>query len=151
MKKNLTLSKLLLIAVMAILPLTFYAQKNQPVEKYFYIFAEGGLSINHTDLANYGFVPFYQEGKFVLNDGYVFKNFDGQLGLGYQFGKVIGMNGKFGTGTLSGEKHAQLLTPNGGTADYCNLQLNKTKFMEANLNLTFNLSNLFFGYNRLAG
>ena len=150
MKKHLTFSKLLMIVVMAILPLSFYAQKNQsqPVERYFYIFAEGGLSINHTDLANYGFVPFYQDGKFVFNDGYVFKNFDGQLGLGYQMGKVMGLNAKFGTGTLSGEKHAQLLTPNGdATNDYCNLMLDKTTFMEANLNLTFNLSNLFFGYN----
>lgn len=147
MKKNLT--KLMLIVMMAILPLSFYAQKKQtkPVEKYFYIFAEGGLSINHTDLANYGFVPFYQNGAFVLNDGYVFKNFDGALGLGYQFGKVMGLNAKFGTGTLGGEKHGQLLTPNGGANDYQSLQLDKTTFMEANLNLTFNLTNLFFGYN----
>ena len=150
MKKHLTLSKLLMIVIMAILPLSFYAQKNQsqPVERYFYIFGEGGLSINHTDLANYGFVPFYQDGKFILNDGYVFKNFDGQVGLGYQMGKVLGLNAKFGTGTLGGEKHAQLLTPNGDAVnDYCNLMLDKTTFMEANLNLTFNLSNLFFGYN----
>lgn len=149
MKKNLTLTKLVLIALVALMPLTFYAQNKQakPVEKYFYISAEGGLSINHTDLANYGFVPFYQQGAFVLNDGYVFKNFDGQLGLGYQLGKVIGLNAKFGMGTLGGEKHNQLLTPNGGALDYVSLQLDKTKFMEANLNLTFNLTNLFFGYN----
>ena len=70
MKKALT--KVFLVALMAILPLSFYAQKKQtkPVEKYFYIFAEGGLSVNHTDLANYGFVPFYQEGNFLLNDGF---------------------------------------------------------------------------------
>ena len=80
-------------------------------------------------------------------DDYLFKNFDGQLGLGYQFGKVIGMNAKFGMGTLSGEKRHQLLTPVGLTQNYYNLQLDKTKFMEANLNLTFNLTNLFFGYN----
>ena len=150
MKKNLTFSKLMMIVMMTILPLSFYAQKQQdvPVEKYFYINAEGGLSVNHTDLANYGFVPFYQEGKFVLNDGYVFKNFDGAIGLGYQLGKVIGINGKFGLGTLGGEKHGQLLTPNGNTKDdYKDLQLTKTSFMEANLNLNFNLTNLFFGYN----
>ena len=155
MKMKLTLSKLLLVAFMAILPVSFFAQghQNKPVERYFYIFAEGGLSINHTDLANYGFIPFYQDlnrdgkNEFVFNDGYVFKNYDGMLGLGYQFGKVVGMNAKFGTGTLSGEKHGQLLTPNGGTVDYANLMLDKTTFMEANLNVTFNLSNLFFGYN----
>ena len=149
MKMKRTLSKMLLIAIMAILPVSFFAQGHQskPVEKYFYLFAEGGLSINHTDVANYGFVPFYQNGSFLWNDGYVFKNFDGMVGLGYQFGKVMGMNAKFGTGTLSGEKHGQLLTPNAGTVDYANLMLDKTTFMEANLNLTFNLSNLFFGYN----
>ena len=124
---------MLLIAIMAILPVSFFAQGHQskPVEKYFYLFAEGGLSINHTDLANYGFVPFYQNGSFLWNDGYVFKNFDGMVGLGYQFGKVMGMNAKFGTGTLSGEKHGQLLTPNAGTVDYANLMLDKTTFMEA--------------------
>lgn len=149
MKMKWTLSKLLLIVAMAILPVSFYAQGHQtkPVEKYFYLFAEGGLSINHTDLANYGFVPFYQNGGFVWNDGYVFKNYDGMVGLGYQFGKVVGLNAKFGTGTLSGEKHNQELTPIGLTKKYYDLQLNKTTFMEANLNLTFNLSNLFFGYN----
>ena len=149
MKKHLTFSKLMMIVMMAILPLSFYAQKKQnvPVERYFYIFAEGGLSVNHTDLANYGFVPFYQDGKFVANDGYVFRNFDGALGIGYQLGKVIGINAKYGTGTLGGEKRGQLLTSNGGTTDYLNLQLEKTTFMEANLNFTFNLTNLFFGYN----
>ena len=154
MKKALT--KVLLVALMAIFPLSFYAQKNQtkPVEKYFYIFAEGGLSVNHTDLANYGFVPFYQEGNFLLNDGYVFNNFDGQLGLGYQFGKVMGVNAKFGTATLGGEKHGQYLTDFNEVEDqtvankgFEDAMLDKTTFMEANLNLTFNLTNLFFGYN----
>ena len=147
MMKNLSLTKLLLIVAMAILPATFFAQGNQsqPVEKYFYLFGEGGLSINHTDLANYGGVPFYQEGKFMIDD-YLFHNFDGALGLGYQLGKVIGINAKFGTGTLSGEKHHQELTPIGDD-NYFDLQLDKTTFMEGNLNLTFNLSNLFFGYN----
>lgn len=159
MKKNLTLSKLMMVVIMAILPLTFYAQKNQsqPVERYFYINAEGGLSINHTDLANYGFIPFYQDlnldgkNEFVFNDGYVFKNYNGMVGLGYQIGKVIGVNGKFGTGTLSGEKHFQFLQQNGldpALVRYRqDLKLDKTTFMEGNLNLTFNLNNLFFGYN----
>ena len=64
MKKVLT--KVMLVALMAILPLSMFAQKKQtkPVEKYFYIFAEGGLSVNHTDLANYGGPAFIQNGKF---------------------------------------------------------------------------------------
>ena len=154
MKKALT--KMFLVALMAIIPLSFYAQKKQtqPVEKYFYIFVEGGLSVNHTDLANYGFVPFYQDNQFILNDGYVFNNFDGQVGLGYQFGKVMGVNAKFGTATLGGEKHGQQLTDFNDVEDqtvankgFEDAMLNKTKFMEANVNLTFNLTNLFFGYN----
>ena len=108
MKNNLT--KLLLVALVAILPLSLMAQKkkNVPVEKYFYIQAEGGLSVNHTDLANYGGVAFYQDGKFTIDD-YFLKNYDGKVGLGYQLGKVIGINGKFGTATLAGEKHGQVV------------------------------------------
>ena len=151
MKKALT--KVLLVALMAILPLSFYAQKKQtkPVERYFYISAEGGLSVNHTDLANYGFIPFIQDGAFVKNDGYVFKNFNGKVGLGYQLGKVIGINGKFGTATLGGEKHGQQLIGVAPTADankpFEDAKFEKTQFMEGNLNLTFNFFNLFFGYN----
>ena len=154
MKKVLT--KAMLVALMAILPLSFYAQKKQtkPVEKYFYISAEGGLSVNHTDLANYGFVPFYQDGAWILNDGYVFNNFDGKVSLGYQLGKVMGINAKFGTATLAGEKHGQNLIGFDAVADptvankgFQDAMLDKTTFMEANLNLTFNLTNLFFGYN----
>lgn len=154
MKKVLT--KVMLVALMAILPLSFYAQKKQakPVEKYFYIFAEGGLSINHTDLANYGGPAFIQNGKFTIDD-YFLKNFDGQLGLGYQFSKVMGVNAKFGTATLAGEKHGQEVNAVDAATipvAYANKGFNdakfdKTKFMEGNINLTFNFTNLFFGYN----
>ncbi len=154
MKKNLT--KLMLVALVAILPLSFYAQKKQnvPVEKYFYISAEGGLSVNHTDLANYGGVAFYQDGAFTI-DNYFLKNYDGKLSLGYQLGKVIGINAKYGTATLGGEKHGQQLLHNDVAATasttaikpFEDAQLDKTTFMEANVNLTFNMTNLFFGYN----
>ena len=57
MKKNLTISKLMMLVVMAILPFSMYAQegkkKGKPIERYWYIQADGGLSINHGDLANY--------------------------------------------------------------------------------------------------
>ena len=154
MKKNLT--KLMLVALVAILPLSMFAQKkkNVPVEKYFYLQAEGGLSVNHTDLANYGGVAFYQDGNFVI-DNYFLKNYDGKVGLGYQLGKVMGINAKFGTATLAGEKHGQQLIQNGANTNvtdqavkgFEDAMLDKTTFMEANLNLTFNLTNLFFGYN----
>ena len=150
MKKNLT--KMILIALVAILPLSIFAQKKQsvPVEKYFYISAEGGLSINHTDLANYGGVAFIQNNKFTIDD-YLLKNFDGKIGLGYQLGKVIGINGKFGIGTLGGEKHGQKLIVNEATTAankaFEDAKFEDTKLLEGNLNLTFNFFNLFFGYN----
>ena len=156
MKNNLT--KLMLVALVAILPLSIFAQKkkNLPVEKYLYIQAEGGLSVNHTDLANYGGVAFYQDGKFTIDD-YFLKNYDGKVGIGYQLGKVIGINGKFGTATLAGEKHGQVLNTlnalNSSTPStyavkgFEDAKFDKTTFMEGNLNLTFNFTNLFFGYN----
>ena len=151
MKK--TLTKLMLVALVAILPLSLFAQKKQyPVERYFYISGEGGLSINHTDLANYGGVAFYQNGKFTIDD-YFLKNFDGKLGLGYQLGKVIGINAKFGYGTLAGEKHNQSLigfeeaTTTTEANKFRDAQLLHTTLLEGNLNLTFNFTNLFFGYN----
>ena len=155
MKKNLT--KLMLVALVAILPLSIFAQKKQtkPVERYFYISAEGGLSVNHTDLANYGGVAFYQDGNFVI-DNYFLKNYDGKVSLGYQLGKVMGINAKFGTATLAGEKHGQYLkgvnaptTTTTAEADkgFQDAKFDKTTFMEGNLNLTFNFTNLFFGYN----
>lgn len=153
MKKNLTFSKLMMLVVMAILPLTFYAQEGnikRPVEKYWYLSAEGGLSVYHGDLANY-------LGAADFNSEYLFKNFDGQFTVGYQFGGVLGLNGKFGLGTLAGEKQGQVLTgTDANPAQYLtNLQLGntdfnwfafdkaKTRYFEGNLNLTVNLFNLF--------
>ncbi len=151
MKRNLTFSKLVMLVVMALLPLTFYAQEGKskkPVEKYWYIFAEGGFSINHGDLANYEgwFFEDFQNSK-----DYLLKNFDGQVGVGYQFGKVIGLNGKFGTGSLSGFKKGQLLSiiDNPVYDGSSNLALgntskdDRTTYMEGSLNLTFNLFNMF--------
>lgn len=107
MKRNLTFSKLVMLVVMAILPLTFYAQEGKskkPVEKYWYIFGEGGFSINHGDLANYtGWI--FED----LDKDYFLKNLNGQIGVGYQFGGVIGLNGKFGAGSLSGYKKSRTL------------------------------------------
>lgn len=157
MKKNLTFSKLMMLFVMAILPLTFYAQEGKikrPAERYWYISAEGGLSIYHGDLAKYlGVVDF--------NSPYLFKNYDGQLSVGYQFSRVFGVNGRFGLGTLAGQKLNQNLTTDMNatefTADnnYQNLELGnsnfnffkfdaaKTRYFEGALNLSINLFNCF--------
>ena len=149
MKKNLTFSKLLMLFVIAALPMSMMAQEGKkqakPVEKYWYIQADGGLSINHGDLANYN--------GGIWDDFDHFKrtvtplenlNWNAHLGIGYQFGKVIGLNLKGGYGLLSGHKHQQALVLN-SNADrtYWNLGLDKTNYFEGNLNLTFNLFNMF--------
>ena len=153
MKKNLTISKLMMLIVMAVLPFSMYAQegkkKTKPVEKYWYIQADGGLSINHGDLANY-------EGG-IWGDFNHFKTmalkptWDAHFGVGYQFGKVIGLNLKGGYGLLAGHKHQQALVLN-GNADQTLWNLGfgldgndavPTNYIEGNLNLTFNLFNMF--------
>ena len=143
MKKNLTFAKLMMLVVMAVLPFSMYAQegkKSKPAEKYFFLQADGGLSINHGDLAN------YQGG--IWND---FNHFTStalqpnfHIGLGYQFGKVVGFNLKGGYGLLSGHKHNQALVLNGDEGNVLyHLGLDKTNYFEGNLNLTFNLFNMF--------
>ena len=153
MKKNLTISKLMMLIVMAVLPFSMYAQegkkKTKPVEKYWYIQADGGLSINHGDLANY-------EGG-IWGDFNHFKTmalkptWDAHFGVGYQFGKVVGLNLKGGYGLLAGHKHQQALVLN-GNADQTLWNLGfgldgndavPTNYIEGNLNLTFNLFNMF--------
>ena len=141
MKKKLTFAKLMMLVVMAVLPLTFFGQSSKkPVERYWYIQADGGLSINHGDLAN------YQGG--IWNDfnhwKKTFPDWNAHLGVGYQFGKVVGLNLKGGYGLLSGHKHGQALVLNGDEANVLyNLDLNKTNYFEGNLNLTLNLFNMF--------
>ena len=146
MKKKLTFSKIVMLAIMAVLPFSMYAQEgkkqSKPVEKYWYIQADGGLSINHGDLANYNGGIWDDFNHFKSQ---AFQNWNAHFGVGYQFGKVIGLNLKGGYGLLSGHKHGQALvflegTPAGVHQD---LALNKTNYIEGNLNLTFNLFNLF--------
>ncbi|MDO5316790.1 MAG: outer membrane beta-barrel protein [bacterium] len=145
MKKNLTFAKLMMLVVMAILPFSMFAQEgkkhSKPAEKYWYIQADGGLSINHGDLANYNGGIW---GDFNHYKQIALQNWNAHLGIGYQFGKVVGMNLKGGYGLLSGHKHQQALVLN-GNADQTlwNLGLDKTNYIEGNLNLTFNLFNMF--------
>ena len=148
MKKNLTISKLMMLIVMAILPFSMYAQegkkKGKPVERYWYIQADGGLSINHGDLANYNSWVFSDNDENNYLKTMALKNWNAHFGIGYQFGKVVGMNLKGGYGLLSGHKHQQALVLNGNENQILrNLGLDKTNYIEGNLNLTFNLFNMF--------
>ena len=145
MKKNLTISKLMMLVVMAILPFSMYAQegkkKGKPIERYWYIQADGGLSINHGDLAN------YESWMFTNSDNYfpkmALQNWNAHLGIGYQFSKVVGFNIKGGYGLLSGHKHKQALVFPGDNGIYYDLGLDKTNYIEGNFNLTFNMFNMF--------
>ena len=149
MKKNLTFSKLLMLFVIAALPLSMMAQEGKkhakPAEKYWYIQADGGLSINHGDLANYngGIWDDFDHFKRTVTplDNL---NWNAHFGIGYQFGKVIGLNLKGGYGLLSGHKHQQALVLNSNAErTLWNLGLDKSNYIEGNLNLTFNLFNMF--------
>ena len=144
MKKNLTIAKLMMLVVMAILPLTFYAQSgknSRPAEKYWYIQADGGLSINHGDLANYTGGIWTDFDHFKMQ---ALQDWNAHLGIGYQFGKVMGFNLKGGYGLLSGHKHDQALVLNGNQDNVLySLALDKTNYFEGNLNLTFNVFNMF--------
>ena len=147
MKKNLTISKLLMLVVMAVLPFSMNAQegkkKGKPAEKYWYIQLDGGLSINHGDLANYNGGIWDDFNHF--KDMALQPNWDAHFGVGYQFGKVIGLNLKGGYGTLAGHKHEQALVFLNNNADRVlfDLGLDQSNYIEGSLNLTFNLFNLF--------
>ena len=144
MKKNLTIAKLMMLVVMAILPLTFYAQdgkKSRPAERYWYIQADGGLSINHGDLANYNGWIFDDFNHYKMQ---AFKSWNAHLGFGYQFSKVVGFNIKGGYGLLNGHKHNQALVWNDADNPVMyDLALTNTNYIEGNINLTFNLFNMF--------
>lgn len=146
MKKNLTFAKLVMFVVMAALPLSMMAQEGKkkatkPVERYWYIQADGGLSINHGDLANYEGWVFDDFNHYKST---ALKNWNAHFGVGYQFGKVFGMNLKGGYGLLSGHKHNQALVVNGNeNKTRFDLALDKSNYIEGDLNLTFNLFNMF--------
>ena len=158
MKKNLTFAKLVMLVVMAVLPLSMMAQEgkkvSKPAEKYWHIQADGGLSIFHGDLANYNGGVWDDFSHFKLIPQNFTKNWNAHFGIGYQFGKVVGMNLKGGYGLLSGHKHLidnkapekgfqPLGFLDGPAGIYNNLGFEGTSYIEGNLNLTFNLFNMF--------
>ena len=169
MKKNLTISKLMMLIVMAILPFSMFAQKEEgkkksrPAEKYWYIQADGGLSISHSDLASYNGGIWDDFSHFKTMAFRNFKNsWNTHLGFGYQFSKVFGFNIKGGYGRLNGHKHLDkqnniqylyLLdlegNPIGTNPDNVyvgskhDLGLVMTDYFEGSFNFTFNLFNMF--------
>ena len=172
MKKHLTISKLMMLIVMAILPFSMYAQEegkkegkkqSKPTERYWYIQADGGLSINHGDLASYNGGIWDDWKHFQTSSFQNFgKSWNAHLGFGYQFSKVVGFNIKGGYGRINGHKHLDkqgnvqylyLLDLDGnaiGTnpdnayvGSKHDLALDMTDYFEGSFNFTFNLFNMF--------
>ena len=172
MKKHLTISKLMMLIVMAILPFSMYAQEegkkegkkqSKPTERYWYIQADGGLSINHGDLASYNGGIWDDWKHFQTSSFQNFgKSWNAHLGFGYQFSKVVGFNIKGGYGRINGHKHLDkqgnvqylyLLDLDGnaiGTnpdnvyvGSNHDLALDMTDYFEGSFNFTFNLFNMF--------
>ena len=172
MKKHLTISKLMMLIVMAILPFSMYAQEDgkkegkkqsKPTERYWYIQADGGLSINHGDLASYNGGIWDDWNHFQTSSFQNFgKSWNAHLGFGYQFSKVVGFNIKGGYGRINGHKHLDkqgnvqylyLLDLDGnaiGTnpdnvyvGSNHDLALDMTDYFEGSFNFTFNLFNMF--------
>ncbi len=132
MKNSFTFSRLVIIALVALMPLAFFGQEAKEkaksekpktgVSPYWYLLGDLGLANNHSDLAQYGF---------IFDPSYLRLN--GHLGGGYQFGGVLGANLKLGRGYLAGEKSG------------LNAKLEYNDYMEANANLTINMVNLLLG------
>jgi outer membrane protein OmpA-like peptidoglycan-associated protein len=159
----------MMLIVMAILPFSMFAQKEEgkkksrPAEKYWYIQADGGLSISHSDLASYNGGIWDDFSHFKTMAFRNFKNsWDAHLGFGYQFSKVFGFNIKGGYGRLNGHKHLDKQNniqylymldlegkPIGTNPDNVyvgsnhDLGLVMTDYFEGSFNFTFNLFNMF--------
>lgn len=155
MKRNLT--KMMMIALLAIFPLSIFAQSPYQ-KKYFYMGLEGGLSVYHGDLSNY---KVWWQNFTDFNTRHL--AFDGKLTLGYQFGGVVGMNLKLGYVGLTGEKadvNGYALDPrtkwitvgapsdedNAEVPNYNTYEFMKTHSLDASINATFDLCNLIGGY-----
>lgn len=122
---KLNFTKFLLIVVLMACPFAFYAQESDTIaekkhdyrtfEDYVYVSGDFGLG-------------------FLKGDNSKLKvDFNGHVGLGYQFDNILGLKANLGYGSL-----------NGG---FDNLSIDKMNYFEANLNLTVNFTDIIFGYN----
>ncbi|MDA3944415.1 MAG: hypothetical protein PF694_12845 [Bacteroidetes bacterium] len=144
MKNRFLQFKMVLIALLAIVPLTFFGQdtgenktenNNSSFSPYWYITAGIGPSWSHADLSKFGFAPDFSQ-----------TNINGALGFGRQLSPIFSVYGKIERGFFDGEKEDVITNsvPNGqfGRDMYFN-----NDYFGGNLNLGINLSNLFAGYN----
>ncbi len=121
-------SKVLLLLALVVGSLTAYSQESNSEV----IEAEISTPTN-TEFSRF----IYLSGDFGLGilDGENTKfklGYNGHLGIGYQFDKWLGVKLNLGYGSL-----------NGG---FDNITIDKLNYFEANVNLTFDLMNIIFGY-----
>lgn len=127
--KKLTFTKLMLIAILAIMPLTFYGQTEGTGNKETTVKRN-----NRSDFKNY--LYFTGDGgiTFLYGDNDVNNlSWNAHFGLGYQFDPVLGLKLNLGYGVLDGEKKDSYKID---YADYC----------EANINLTISFTDMILGY-----
>lgn len=125
---KLSFTKLIMIMVLALCPMAFYGQDDnteiqndttsiQNAVFNDYVYVSGDLGLGLLNGDNSGL-------KLGLN---------GHLGIGYQFDNIIGVKGNIGFGGLNGKY------------DYVNID--KSNYIEANINLTVNFTDMILGYN----
>lgn len=131
---KLNFSKIMLVFALVITALTTYAQNNEgeiikaevdtptevdtPVKANFsrYLYLSGDLGLGILDGDN----PAFKLG------------YNGHLGIGYQFDKWVGLKLNLGYGSLN--------------AGFDNITIDKLNYLETNINLTFDLINIIFGF-----
>ena len=138
------LTRVMIFSLILAFPLSTFAQDDSGVKKekkkesfspYWTIMAEVGPSWSHTDLAKNGWLPDFN-----------YIGYNGQIGFGRQFGSVIGLYLKGGYGSLKdGKENVYSNTP-GLNAQWGRDMSSEFTYFQENLNLSFNLSNLFAGY-----
>ena len=121
-------SKIMLLFAFVVVSLSTYAQNS-----------DGEIKAETDTLTKTSFSKsIYVSGDFGLGildgENTSFKlGYNGHLGIGYQFDKYVGVKLNLGYGSLN--------------AGFDNITIDKLNYLEANINLTFELVNIIFGYN----
>ena len=121
-------SKIMLLFAFVVASLSTYAQNS-----------DGEIKAETDTLTKTSFSKsIYVSGDFGLGildgENTSFKlGYNGHLGIGYQFDKYVGVKLNLGYGSLN--------------AGFDNITIDKLNYLEANINLTFDLVNIIFGYN----
>ena len=125
---KLNFTKLIMIVVLALCPMAFYGQNdNTEIQN-------GAAQVTSTNFNDYVYVS-GDLGLGLLNgDNSGLKlGLNGHIGVGYQFDNILGIKGNLGFGGLNGK--------------YDHVDIDKSNYFEANINLTVNFTDIILGYN----